>query len=589
MKINFKQLPVFFWIFVFTTVVSVITYSCSKSFLKYSPQGSLDQAQIANNAGVNTLLIGVYGVLDGQGNGLPITNSLNFGSTSPDNYIYGSGFGGEAHGVDPVSIVPTNGYIDDKWRADYEGVSRANNVLNVVQLATDMTADQKMNVIAQAKCLRAHFYFDLKKMFNMVPWIDEHTTDFNQPNNIDIWPYIEKDFTSAMDSLPETQSEAGRVNKWAAACYLAKALLYQHKFDSAKTIFDQVIANGKTSAGVKYGLFDEYEDNFRPEKELVSPQAVFPIEMSANVGNGTISSANQGDIENYPISAPFGCCGGFNPSLDLANSFRTDPNGLPYLNDYNSHALVSDLGIASSDPFTPDTGNLDPRLDWTVGRRGLPFLDWGLHPGADVVSFGQAVSGPYNDMKDIFWQVTSKQYYDAESWAPGSAINYLVIDFADVLLMAAECEAQLGNLDKAEAYVNQIRNRAANPAGWVYQYKDNSDPTAGFSTTPAAKYVISPYPAGVFTSNGKQYALDAIYFERKLELSMEGHRFFDLVRWGIAAQTLNTYYSYEKPLVADVNLVPFIAGKNEYYPIPQLEIDQSVEGGKKTLTQNPGY
>ena len=206
-----------------------------------------------------------------------------------------------------------------------------------------------------------------------------------------------------------------------------------------------------------------------------------------------------------------------------------------------------------------------------------------------MVSFGQPVTGPYNDKKLIFWQATAKQYYDANSWAPGSAINYLVIDFADVLLMAAECEAQLGNTDQAQTYVNQIRTRAANPAGFVYKYVDNSAPLAGFTAVPAAKYVISPYPAGTFVANGKQYALDAIYFERKLELSMEGHRFFDLVRWGIADQVLNAYYAYEKPLVQDLNVVPFVKGKNEYFPIPQLEIDQSVVAGKNTLTQNPGF
>jgi hypothetical protein len=568
--------------------VTALIYSCKKDFLKYTPQGSLSEPVLANKEGVTKLLIGAYGVLDGQGNGLPITNSLNFGSTSPDNYIFGSSFGGESHGVDPVSITPSNGYLDDKWKADYEGVTRCNNVLKLVAMATDMTAAEKSNVIGQARFLRAHFYFDLKRMFNMVPWIDENTTDFNQPNTESIWPQIENDFIYATDSLPEAQSDPGRANKWAAMAYLAKTYLYQKEYTLAKPLFDQVISSGKTSGGVAYGLFDQYEDNLRPEKELSSPQAIFAVEMSANVGNGNISSANQGDLENYPIGAPFGCCGGFNPTLDLVNSFRTDPAGLPYLDDYNSHAVKSDLGVTSSEPFTPDNGNLDPRVDWTAGRRGIPFCDWGIVPGA-VWSFNQSISGPYYDKKVIFWQVTAKQFYDAESWAPGSAINYLIIDFADVLLMAAECEAQLGNLDAAQAYVNRIRNRAANPAGWVYKYEADSLPLNGFSNTPAANYVIAPYPAGAFTTRGQAYALKAIYFERKLELAMEGHRFFDLVRWGIAAQVLNDFYNFENPVIPDVNLKPFVANKNEYYPIPQVEIDVSAVGGKATLTQNPGY
>jgi len=563
-------------------------YACKKSFLDYTPQGALSANVLANKAGVNTLLIGAYGVLDGQGNGLPITNTLNFGSTSPDNYIYGGSFGGDAH-CDIVPLIPSSGYFDDKWKADYEGVARCNDVIKITAKAEDMTSSEKANVLGQAKFLRGHFYFDLKKMFNKIPWIDENTTDYKQSNAADIWPQIEQDFLSAVDSLPETQTDAGRANKWAAMAYLAKTYLYEHKFDKAKTYFDQVIASGKTATGIAYGLFDEYENNFRPEKELENPQAVFPIEMSANVGNGNISSGNQGDIENYPVGTPWGCCGGYTPSIDLVNSFRTDPAmGLPYLDDYNSHAVKNDIGITSNDPFTPDAGTLDPRLDWTVGRRGIPFDDWGIMPGSSWL-YNVAFSGPFVDKKDMFWQVTASKYYDQNSWAPGSAINYLVIDFADVLLMAAECEVQLGNLDAAQVYVNRIRARAANPQGWVYKYIDDNNPLGGFSNTPAANYFIKLYPSGQFTTSGKDYALKAIYFERKIELAMQGHRFFDLSRWGIAEQVLNTYGPFELQYVNDANIKPFVANKNEYYPIPQLEIDVSTVAGKPTLIQNPGY
>jgi hypothetical protein len=164
-----------------------------------------------------------------------------------------------------------------------------------------------------------------------------------------------------------------------------------------------------------------------------------------------------------------------------------------------------------------------------------------------------------------------------------------VIRFADVLLMAAECEAQVGSLAKAEEYVNLVRARAANPQGFVYKYKNNNDPTGGYSTVPAANYKVSVYPAGDFGSKGKDYALNSIYYERKLELAMEGHRFFDLVRWGTAESELTAYFGYEGKLTSDVARGKFTKGKNDYYPIPQRQIDLSQSGGSPVLKQNPGY
>jgi hypothetical protein len=180
---------------------------------------------------------------------------------------------------------------------------------------------------------------------------------------------------------------------------------------------------------------------------------------------------------------------------------------------------------------------------------------------------------------------------DQSQWAPGSSINVFVIRFSDVLLMAAEVEAQLNNLDQAEAYVNRVRNRMAlNKDGWVHKYIDDSNPSAGFQSGDAglaANYNISPYPNGAFSSQA--YALKAIYFERKLELGMEGYRFFDLVRWGLAPTALNGYFATESKLVTDVTGGHFTTGKNEHYPIPQQQIDLTQKNGKNTLTQNPGY
>jgi tetratricopeptide (TPR) repeat protein len=579
----------------------LLSAGCSKGFLNKPALGALTTDQINNLAGVTSVLNGAYAALDGQGTN--VTDLAGQGTpwdASPSNWIYGSVAGGDNHKGSSIGdqppIVPianaqevaSNGFFNDKWICLYEGVNRANNVLITMAVTPTLTAAQRTEFSAEAKFLRAHYYFELRRFFNMVPWIDETTTDFNQPNNADVYPKIEADLQVAVDSLPAVQSTVGSVNKWAAMCYLGKVYLYEKKYTQAKAIFDQVIpaayggagAGGVTSNGLPYALADRFEDNFDAATKN-GPESVFAIQMDANDGTNSIANANQGDMLNFPYNSPFRCCGFFQPSVDLANSYRTDPNGLPYVTSYNSYGIANDMGLTSDQPFTPDAGNIDPRLDWTVARRGIPVHDWGLHPGNNWIR-DQGSAGPYSNKKNLYWQATEGTYSDQSSWAPGSAINYNIIRFADVLLMAAECEAQLSNFAQAETYVNFVRARAANPANILYQYVDNANPTGGFSTTPAAHYVVAPYPAGYFTA---ATALPAIYFERKLELACEGHRFFDLARWGIAGQTLNAYFSFEGKITGDLSTGNFTTGKNEYYPIPQAQIDLS----NGQLKQNPGY
>ncbi|MDJ1471393.1 RagB/SusD family nutrient uptake outer membrane protein [Xanthocytophaga flava] len=583
----------------FLAISLPLFYSCGDSFLDKPAQGALSDAQLANRAGLDAVLTGAYAALDGARQDNQNFSGSNAWEAAPDNWVYGSVAGGDAHkgsdgsdqpAIDAIArylVDPSNGYLNSKWRTLYEGITRANSVLVLVKLAKDITEDEAKSFEGQARFLRGHYYFELRKMFKHVPWIDETTTDFNQPNTEEIWPKIEADFLFAYQNLPATHSQVGRVNKWAAGSYLAKTYLYEKKYNEAKPVFDDVIANGVTSNGLKYGLTDNYEDNFNPAVEN-NKESIFAIQQVANDGTNMIGNANNGGMLNFPYNSPFRCCGFYQPSQDLVNSFRTSATGLPFLDTYNTNAVKSDMGIKSDQAYTPDAGSLDPRLDWTVGRRGIPYLDWGLHPGASWVR-DQSYSGPYAPKKNVYWQVTQDKYADQHTWAPGTAINILVIRYADVLLMAAEVEAQLGNLDQAQAYVNQVRARAANPASYVYQYKDNSAPLTGFSTTPAADYNVSQYPAGNFAANGQAYALKAIYFERKLELAMEGHRFFDLVRWGIAEATLDAYLAYESKITGDLKGGDFTAPQDEYYPIPQRQIDLQMVNGKSTLTQNDGY
>jgi hypothetical protein len=142
--------------------------------------------------------------------------------------------------------------------------------------------------------------------------------------------------------------------------------------------------------------------------------------------------------------------------------------------------------------------------------------------------------------------------------------------------MAAEAEIEVGSLTLARQYINQVRTRAA---AAPVKKEDGSN---------AANYLVSPYPAP-FAS--KEEARKAVRFERKLELGMEGHRFFDLVRWGIAAEVINGEYlskeSGRRPTT--LNGVTFVKGKNELQPIPTFAVTQSIKDGTPTLKQNPGY
>src|SRR3546814_11238134 len=126
--------------------------------------------------------------------------------------------------------------------------------------------------------------------------------------------------------------------------------------------------------------------------------------------------------------------GFYQPSQDLVNSFKTHPaTGLPYLENYNTNPVKNDMGITSGDPFTPYTGTLDPRLDWTVGRRGLPYLDWGLHEGQSWVRL-QSYAGQYSPKTYVYWQETQETNADQSSWAPDTANNVLIIDRKSVVL-----------------------------------------------------------------------------------------------------------------------------------------------------------
>lgn len=583
----------FFKIFSFAAAavgIGVGIAACQKSFLEQETIGLLTEAELQSRKGAQQILTSAYAALKGIG-----------WEGGGSNWVYGSIVGVEANkgsdagdqaDINPIqqyAHLPGNNYFYVKWRALYEGVSRTNATIRVTSALTDadITAAEKNQILAEARFLRGYYHFEAKKLWNNIPYVDEtvkYGTSFSEVSNtVDAWPRIMEDLEFARTTLSENKDQIGRVNRWAAEAFYAKALIFQQKYAEALPILTNVINNGETTGGVKYDLAPSFHDLFNADRENaaeVRAESVFAYEASVNDGSGG-NNANFDHVLNFPHNAgPGGCCGFFQPAFEFVNSFRTNAQGLPLLDkSYNvgANQVKNDMGLEATDAFVPDAGQLDPRLDWTVGRRGIPFLDWGNHPGKSWIR-DQGNGGPYTPKKMSYYNAQRGRLTDGTNWASGlTATNYKIMRFADVLLLAAEAEIEAGTLNQARIYINRVRERAADPTTWVK--------TAGGAN--AANYVIGLYNTP-FASEAEAWA--AVRMERKLELGMEGHRFFDLVRWGIAAEEINAFLAYEKPkLSAGYGNATFVAPKHNYFPIPQRQIDLQQENGESTLVQNEGY
>lgn len=535
--------------------------SCKREFLEKSPLGVANETTLSNKAGVNAALIAAYSLLDGVGAGPNFTSAGSnwiYGEVASDNAYKGSDVGDQAQitTIERYQGQADIGAYNDKWVAVYDGVSRSNDVLKLLAKATDVSEAEKKQITGEARFLRAWYHFEAKRMWNMVPYVDETVTNFNIGNTEDIWPKIEADLLFSAANLAPAKSQAGRVTSWTAKSVLAKVHMFQKDYAAAKPLLDDVINNGP------YALVPSFHDNFRIVTEN-NKESILEVQNSVADG-GSGQNGNDGDNLNFPYNAgPGGCCGFFQPSQNLVNAFKTDANGLPLLESFNDVDVKSDQGLSSSDPFVPYTGNLDPRLDWTVGRRGIPFLNWGLHPGRTWIR-DQAFAGPYTSMKYTFYQGENA---GAES-SRANANNYRAFRFADLLLLRAEVAVEENDLPTALKIVNDIRDRA-----------DNTVVTLP-NGAPAANYVVGKYPS----FPNQDFARKAVHFERRLELAMEGHRFFDLVRWGNAAEILNAYLLKESPKRTYLGGATFEKGKDEYFPIPQTQIDIV---GSNILKQNP--
>lgn len=569
-------------------LVAGFMYGCEDDFLVGEAQGSLDEQTLSNQNGVEGNLIGTYRLLGGwAGFGGWGTGSSNwiFGSVATDDAYKGSEPGDQGPITDVElynwSTGGTDGYLDDKWASLYEGVNRANSTIRLLDrlLADDPNAlpdADAASVRGEALFLRAYYHYDAWRMWENIPYYFEDDDDYRKSNeNVDAIGNIITDLQNAISLLSEEprNGEVGRATSWTAKALLGKVQADAGDYASALTTLREV-----RNSGV-YGLEDNFQQVWTGFSDLANgPETILAYQASSNDGNPGGDNSNYHIRLAFPHSgSPFGCCGFFQPSQNLVNFFVVDGNGLPI-------AMTDPAWNDRDDNLVAGTGvPVDPRLDWTVGRDGVPFKDWGNHESGWIRDPGYG--GPYSPKKHVHEASSDAQSNVGWNASHLNSVNWHLYRYADLLLLLAEAEVEEGSLDNALDIVNEIRARAGvaaqgpgTGAGDIAVPIDDPDITW-------ANYDIGLYDS--FPS--QEYARRAVRYERRLELAMEGHRLFDLKRWGTAEQVLNEYTNTEDSRRSYLSAAAAFEERNLRFPIPTFQIDVSRVDGENRLVQNPGW
>lgn len=580
-----------------------ISFSCADSFLDKKPLGSTSEDVFYSEKGVSALLTGAYSMVKGSALwsvswGASITN-WTYGSVASDDAGKGSYIGDQipVNEIEQWNMSTTNNYPADKWLLNIGmGVNRCNIVLNVIAKTPTLAAATATEFQAEARFLRGLYYFESWLVFgDKIPLIPEDKVDVANTISNDnpagaVLKFIEDDLAFAAANLPAKQSQPGRATKWAAKALAARAYMQVLDYASAKPLLDDIITNGG------FTLADKFFDNFRIAKNNNS-ESIFEIQRNVNDINESLNG-EMGIGLNAPYAPELGmCCGFHQPTQNLANAFKVDAAGLPLFDTFNNTDLKNDAGIASGDEFIPATDLLDPRIDFTMGRRGLPYMDWGIMRGSDWIR-DQAWGGPYVTVeKTFFYKAERNSLSTTTGWQTGiNANNFRYLRLGHILLWRAEVAASEGDLATALNYVNQIRTRAGKEVvmGKVNLYKlgdksiNDGDAWKQYVdfTVPAANYKIGTYTAFA----NKDEAMRAVQWEQRLEFATEGMRFFDLRRWD-KAKPGSMKATLEAFALADQRVRPLVMKgatfdeKDKYQPVPQVQLD--LEPG--VLKQNTGY
>lgn len=473
----------------------VVFTGCNKTFLDVPPQGQQPSQQFwKSDADAAKAVNAMYANLHEWKNiaFAPIAvESMGSDDAEKGSSPSDATFMNKFHNFTATS---TEGQIADFWAGQYQNINFANQVLDNVPGIT-MDDNLKNRYLAEAKFIRAYSYFRLVRAFGDVPLrltVPKSAAEYNVPRTpkAQVWAAIEKDLTDAAAVLPQSYGAAdvGRATKGAALGMLAKVSMYQKKWQAVFDLTTQVM-------GMGYSLFPDFEKLFRTQNKN-SSESVFEIQCKLILGNKAASNSQYSQVQGVRGSVGGGW--GFNvPTPDLVAEFEPG--------DTRKAGTIIFRGETTAE------GDVIP-----------PTGDNPMYNKKSYVPFSQYVSG-YNE---------------------GADQDFMVLRFADILLMNAEASNELGKPAQALISLNKVRARArgGNPA---------------------------VLPDVTTTDQGA--LRNAIWHERHVELAMEFDRFFDVIRQGRAATVFGPR--------------GFVAGKNEVMPIPQNEIDLSAG----VLTQNPGY
>lgn len=568
--------------------------SCSDEFLENRPQGPLNEGNLNNPDAVDILVTGAYATLgcryadSNDPHLFPVTN-WSYGEVRADNAYKGGGGTGdlwEVHDMETLAIRPDNGFLDGKWFNVYCGISRCNAAIRALQKIDEKRVPAKKCRIAECNVLRNFWYFDLVRMFNRIPYMEITLPNEAYPSvRNDVYTRnehlgrIAQELMDAADDLPDYQDQVGRVNRRFALALAAKVKLYQAYEQDPQTnavvninkpLLREVVQILNSING--YQLLDDFQQLDMIEYENGS-ESVFAIQYSYDDGSDSVGRINWCNLLNSMTGddCPWKGDGFFLPSQDLINAYQTDANGLPRF-DYQSLPDYSQVKFADDGTYHLENidGFVDPRLDFVCGRPTIRHKDYSGQAAGIWVRNRDDYG--YNHTKR-FW-VSPESPYATKGWPWGaSALNWQIMRYADLLLYKAEALIELNeDLDEARRCINTVRSRAMNSA----YVTDWNDPTK-----PAANYKIAEYPAAGWNQD---YARQALRTEMRLEKALEGERYFDLVRWGIAKQVMTNYYAAERDNRIYYGGASFQEGR-EYFPVPVAQYNFS--GG--IYTQNPGY